>query len=185
MLQLDEVTAFSGVGAYTGIVRVPQLAHISTEGGSCVSEVDNPWCFSPGLYQAHPGQWRYTITPDDSAPAPALRLSRSTVPGCQSVIGRVQLANPAPGGGRVVSLSDTLLHATTPASVTVPGGATIIAFTITTTPVPTLESGTITANFGGTLRTQNLSVRRIGMRSVVLDSNYGGRNEHSRRHGQA
>ena len=107
---------------------------------------------------------------DPSAPTlSSLSLNKSIVAGCQSVIGRVQLANPAPAGGRIVSLSDTLLHATTPASVTVPGGATTITFTITTTPVTTLESGTITANFGGTLRTRNLSVRRIGMLSVVLD----------------
>jgi hypothetical protein len=98
-----------------------------------------------------------------------LSLNKSTVAGCQSVTGKLQLANPAPAGGRVVSISDTLPSATTPASVTVPAGATTITFSIKTTPVAKLERGTITANFGVTLRTHNLSVRPIGMLSVVLD----------------
>jgi len=98
-----------------------------------------------------------------------LSLSKSTVAGCRSLIGKLQLANPAPAGGRVVSLSSTLTSATTPASVTVPGGATTITFPIKTTPVTSRQTGTITANFGGTVLTRKLSVRRIGMLSVGLD----------------
>ena len=98
-----------------------------------------------------------------------LSLSKSTVAGCRSLIGKLQLANPAPAGGRVVSLSSTLTSATTPASVTVPGGATTITFPIKTTPVTSRQTGTITANFGGTVLTRKLSVRRIGMLSVRLD----------------
>ena len=105
----------------------------------------------------------------DNDSAPALSLNKSIVAGCQSVTGQLQLANPAPAGGCVVSISDTLVSATTPASVTVPAGATTITFSVKTTPVAKLERGTITANFGGTLRTHNLSVRPIGMLSVVLD----------------
>ena len=100
--------------------------------------------------------------------APTLSLSKSIVAGCRTVIGRLVLANPAPAGGRVVFLSGTLVSATMPARVTVPGGATTATFSIKTTPVTKLESGTITANFGGTIRTHKLSVRRIGMLSVAL-----------------
>jgi len=120
----------------------------------------------------HPSWSReYMNIVDDDAylPAPRLSLNKSIVAGCQSVTGRLVLANPAPAGGRVVSISDTLPSATTPASVTVPGGATTTTFSIQTTPVTTLQSGTITANFGGTLLTRKLSVRRIGMLSVELD----------------
>jgi len=105
---------------------------------------------------------------DNDPSAPTLSLNKSVVAGCQSVTGRLQLANPAPAGGRVVSISDTLVSATTPASVTVPGGATTITFSIKTTPVTKLERGTITANFGATVRTDNLSVRPIGMLSIGL-----------------
>ena len=107
---------------------------------------------------------------DDNDPsAPTLSLNKSIVAGCQSVTGRLVLANPAPAGGRVVSISDTLPSATTSASVTVPGGARTITFPIKTTPVTSLQSGTITANVGGTVLTRKLSVRRIGMLSVELD----------------
>ena len=107
---------------------------------------------------------------DDNDPsAPTLSLNKSIVAGCQSVTGRLVLANPAPAGGRVVSISDTLPSATTPASVTVPGGATTITFPIKTRPVTSLQSGTIAATFGGTVLTRKLSVRRIGMLSVELD----------------
>ena len=109
------------------------------------------------------------IVDDDDPSAPRLSLNKSIVAGCQSVTGRLLLANPAPAGGRVVSISDTLTSATTPASVTVPAGATTTTFSIKTTPVTTLQSGTITANFGGTVLTRKLSVRRIGMLSVELD----------------
>ena len=110
----------------------------------------------------------------DSPPAtppatpPALLLSKSIVAGCQSLIGRLQLANPAPAGGRLVSISDTLAAAITPTSVTVPEGQTTQTFLISTTPVTTTQSGTITARFGAALRTRSLSVRPIGMLSVAL-----------------
>jgi hypothetical protein len=105
---------------------------------------------------------------DKDPSAPRLSVNKSIVPGCRSVIGKLQLANPAPAGGRVVSISCTLVSATTPASVTVPAGATTITFSIKTKPVTTLESGTISAHVGGTVLTRKLSVRRIGMLSVGL-----------------
>ena len=106
-----------------------------------------------------------------------LSLSQSTIAGgCQSLIGRLQLANPAPAGGRIVSISDTLASATTPATVTVPAGTTTISFPVRTTPVSTLESGTITAKFGTTLRTRNLSVRPIGVLSVAFPAKAVGTN---------
>ena len=108
------------------------------------------------------------IIVDNDPSGPTLSLNKSTVAGCQSVIGTLQLPNPAPAGGRVVSISDTLVSATMPAKVTVPEGATTITFSIKTTPVTTLRSGTITANFGGTIRTHKLAVRPIGMLSVAL-----------------
>jgi hypothetical protein len=108
------------------------------------------------------------VIEDNDPSGPTLSLNKSTVAGCQSVIGTLQLPNPAPAGGRVVYISDTLASTTMPASVTVPAGATTKTFSIKTTPVTTLRSGTITANFGGTIRTHKLSVRPIGMLSVAL-----------------
>jgi hypothetical protein len=109
------------------------------------------------------------VIADNDPSAPTLTLNRSIVAGCQSLTGTLQLAKPAPAGGRVVSIRDTLVSARAPASVTVPQGATAIAFSIKTTPVTKLERGTVTAKIGATFRTQNLSVRPIGMLSVGLD----------------
>ena len=117
----------------------------------------------------HIGGDQVIVIRDNDPSAPTLSLNKSIVAGCQSVTGRLVLANPAPAGGGVVFLSSTLASATTPASVTVPGGATTVTFLIKTKPVTTLQSGTITANFGGTVLSRKLSVRRIGMLSVELD----------------
>lgn len=105
---------------------------------------------------------------DNDPSAPRLTLNKSIVPGCRSVIGKLQLPNPAPAGGRVVYISDTLASVTTPAKVTVPEGATTTTFSIKTTPVWALRSGTITADFGDTIQSRKLSVRPIGMLSVGL-----------------
>ena len=55
-----------------------------------------------------------------------------------------------------------------PATVTVPAGATKKTFTIKTTPVTGPQNGTVTANIGGLVRSQSLSLRRMGMLSVTL-----------------
>ena len=180
LLQLDEVTFFSGIfdssgmGPFTRIDRIPQIANISTGDGSCVFDARSPWCFSdPQSLQVHVSSFTYAITSPDSAPA--LSLSRSSVGGgCNypgSLTGKVLLRNPAPPGGRVVTLSDTLVSATMPVSVTVPAGWISANFAITTKYVTAPESGTITANIGGTLRTRNLSVHQVGVYSVVFEGN--------------
>jgi len=176
LLQLGEVTSFSGIfdpfGTFhTGIDGIPQIENISTAGGSC--DLKNYWCFSDLAFQVYAGFSTYAITSADSAPA--LNVSRSTVPGCQDVaIGTVLLRNPAPAGGRIVPISDTLPAAITPASVTVPEDATTQAFLIRTTRVTTTQSGTITAKFGAALRTRNFSVRPIGVWSVSFGRNKSG-----------
>ena len=102
-------------------------------------------------------------------PPPTLSLNKLTVAGgCQSVIGKLQLAKPAPAGGRIIPISDTLTAAITPASVTVPEGETEQTFLIRTTPVTTLEGGHVTATFPTMVRSQPLGVRPIGMLSVAL-----------------
>jgi hypothetical protein len=97
-----------------------------------------------------------------------LTLKKSETAGCLSVSGTVTLSEPAPSTGIVVSLSDTLAAALTPATVKVPAGATTKSFTIKTTPVAAAESGTVRATLGPVMRSQPLTVRPIGMLSVAL-----------------
>jgi hypothetical protein len=87
-----------------------------------------------------------------------LSVSPTSVVGGISSTGTVKLTGPAPAGGAVVTLSSSNTTAThLPASVTVAAGATSATFTITTTPVASNTSATITAIFGVT-RTASLTV---------------------------
>jgi hypothetical protein len=101
---------------------------------------------------------------------PGLELKQTTVAGCKSVIGKVNISNPAPAGGLVVNLSDTLNSASTPASLTIPAGATSKSFVITTRPVLGRQTGTISATFGGQTFSRQLIVRPIGLQSLALSA---------------
>ncbi len=100
-----------------------------------------------------------------------LTLEVSVVTGCLSVIGTVTLAEPAHSGGAIVMLrkSAELTAATVPAFVTVPAGALSASFTITTTPVTAVESGTVTADFFGSGESASLTVRPISVAAFPLD----------------
>ncbi len=74
--------------------------------------------------------------------------------------GTVSLAEPAPVGGVVVTLtSDTPSVASVPASITIPQGATSGTFTVTTVIVGGDTSVWIDASYGSVLQHVNLTVR--------------------------
>ncbi len=103
---------------------------------------------------------------ESSTPGPGgLVLTRSAVPGCHSVTGTVTISQPAPLQGLVVNLSDTLNSARSPATLTIPAGATSAAFTIKTSPVASSETGSVRATFGTTTLNQPLTVRPMGLLS--------------------
>lgn len=116
-----------------------------------------------------------TITQSaQSAATPALsslRLSASTIPGCQSLTGTVTLGSPAPAGGVVVTLSDNLAAAMPPASVTVPAGATTKTFSISTVAVSATQTGSVTAQLGAVTKSAPLRVRPIGVQTLALNPN--------------
>ena len=102
-----------------------------------------------------------TINPTEGGTAPtlsALSVNPASVTGGTSSTGTVTLTAAAPGGGVVVSLSDSSTATTVPANVTVPSGATSANFTITTGSVTTATTSTITAVSGGITRTASLTV---------------------------
>jgi hypothetical protein len=100
-----------------------------------------------------------TVTaPTLGATGSGLSVSPTSVVGGISSTGTVRLTGPAPTGGAVVTLSSSnTTAARAPASVTVAAGATTATFTITTSPVASNTSATITAIFGVT-RTASLTV---------------------------
>ncbi len=97
-----------------------------------------------------------------------LTLRSSVVAGCKSVVGTVTLGAPAPAGGVIVTLGDTLASATLPPSLTIPSGASSGRFTIKTVPVLDDENGFVNATVGGEGLNQPLRVRRIGLSSLTL-----------------
>ena len=101
---------------------------------------------------------------------PGLELNQTTVAGCKNVTGRVNISMPAPAGGLVVNLSDTLYPASIPASLTIPAGATSKSFQITTRPVSGIQTGEIIATFGGQTYRQQLIVRPMGLKSLALSA---------------
>jgi hypothetical protein len=109
-----------------------------------------------------------TVNPSGAPPPPppppptvtltVLSLNPTTVVGGNASTGTVTLSAAAPTGGVVVSLSDNSSAASSPASVTVPGGATTASFAIATTAVTTTSSATFAATLGANTRTAVLTV---------------------------
>jgi hypothetical protein len=97
----------------------------------------------------------------------SLTLGVSQIVGCKSVIGTVKLSAPAVTD-RMVTITDTLPAASVPPSVTIPAGATYRSFTVATSAVSGLQSGTVTATLDGASTTQPLSLRPIGPKTMTF-----------------
>jgi hypothetical protein len=98
----------------------------------------------------------------------SLKLSKTLLAGCLKTTGKVTLAEPAPAGGTVVTLSSSNPKVTVPASVTLKEGLVAKAFPITTDVVATLEAATISASVPGTTLSAVLTLRPIGVKKVTL-----------------
>ncbi|MCI0350777.1 MAG: DUF4082 domain-containing protein [Acidobacteriales bacterium] len=96
----------------------------------------------------------------------SITLSPTSLLGGASSTGRANLNAAAPSGGVLITLSSANPAATTPASVTVPAGATTATFLVTTTPVSTVTTGNITGNDGLTTRSANLTVNPATLSSI-------------------
>ncbi len=110
-----------------------------------------------------------TVTPPTlTGNGSGVTVSPTSVVGGISSTGTVKLTGPAPAGGAVVTLSSSnTTAAQAPASVTVAPGATSATFTVTTSPVSSNASVTITGIYGVT-RTATLTVTVATLSSVSL-----------------
>ena len=96
-------------------------------------------------------------------------LLKAVVPGgCLSVTGTVTLSDPAPPGGVLVSLDDSLAAASVPTTVKILAGAKSRNFVVNTKAVALDESGFVNATVAGVTKGQDLRVRRIGLSSVTV-----------------
>ncbi|HEY0376771.1 MAG TPA: hypothetical protein VGC87_07430 [Pyrinomonadaceae bacterium] len=98
----------------------------------------------------------------------SLTINPASIVGGNAVTGTVMLNGPAPAGGAVVTLSDSIPAATTPSNVTVPAGAKTKTFSVTTVPVTINQGGNVTASYGGATKSAALVVQALALSSVTL-----------------
>ncbi|MDQ3228898.1 MAG: hypothetical protein M3Q13_04080, partial [Pseudomonadota bacterium] len=97
--------------------------------------------------------------PPPAAPAlSAVNASPNPVTGGASSTGTVTLDAAAPANGAQVSLSSPISTFSVPASVTVTQGSQSANFPITTSPVSTTTSGTLSAAYNGVTKTTTFTV---------------------------
>jgi hypothetical protein len=100
-----------------------------------------------------------TVNPPASATLTGVAVSPDYVTGGTKATGTVTLGAAAPVGGTAVSLQSNSATAQVPSFVTVQPGATTASFTISTTPVTSTQTVTITAKAGGVTETAVLIVQ--------------------------
>jgi hypothetical protein len=100
----------------------------------------------------------------------ALTASTEAVTGGSGANVQVVLNGPAPDGGLVVTLASDETWATVPASVTVPAGATVARFPVTTLPVPGDRSAVLTATTGELQEELQLTVKPPVLASLSLSA---------------
>jgi hypothetical protein len=111
-----------------------------------------------GVYRADP-QWLGSLT-----------FTR-TIPGCGPIIGKVNLAVPAPVGGLTIDLANTNPAASVPLSVTVAKGKIAGTFPITPDVVLSKVNGTITATIAAQGANRDLTVRPITVKKLTIAPN--------------
>lgn len=104
------------------------------------------------------------------APAPGFNfsLAKDLIPGCKPVTGTVTLTQPAPAGGLIATLSDTLDSASTPATIKFLAGATKKTFSVKTVAVDDPETGTVSVTLEGKTKSLPLTVRPMVLSSLRL-----------------
>lgn len=108
------------------------------------------------------------LVPLGDSPLATFTLKNSLIAGCKSVSGTVTLSEPAPVGGTVVTISDTLDAATTPLTLTFKQGVSSRSFSVRSSAVASPESGTVNVSLDGKTLSQPLTLRPMGLQSVTL-----------------
>lgn len=98
----------------------------------------------------------------------SLTLTAAAVTEGSSVTAKLTLDGAAPAGGAVVTLSDTLTSADTPASVTIPSGASSKTFVIPTRAVTATQTGSVKAVYAGVTMSAPLTVRLVEVAGLLL-----------------
>jgi hypothetical protein len=98
----------------------------------------------------------------------SLSVSPTSVIAGATAQGVVKLSGKVGGAGSVVTLSSSTTAATVPASVTVPSGASLVAFSISTAGVDAATVATVTAKLGTLVQTATLTVQPAVLSFLTL-----------------
>jgi hypothetical protein len=88
----------------------------------------------------------------------SLTMTPNPVTSGSGTTGRVAITRPAPAGGLVIQLTDNASIVSTPPSVTIPAGATVTTFPITTTAVNSQFTVNVQAKVGVSVKNTDLVV---------------------------
>src|SRR5205085_1744763 len=89
----------------------------------------------------------------------SLTVSPTTVLGGVGVTGTATLTQGAPAGGAIVNLSSNSTSAVVPQTLSIPAGANLATFTITTSSVTSLTTVTLSGSYGGATKTATLTIQ--------------------------
>lgn len=137
-------------------------------------------CLATGCSE-NSGQ-RWWKIPSSPSAAPAISLPVSNVHlvlepralyGGQMSVGTLSIYPPAQGAGTLVGLSSSDPAIALPSSVLVPGGSSKVTFSISTRPVPTDVSATISASMLGTTGQASLNVWAVLPTAVTWNAEAG------------
>ncbi len=146
----------------------------SGTGGNAIIYMISPSKFV-AVSQNDPNPAVLEFEQSSSAPASvalsSLSLNPTSVTGGSSSAGTVTLSGPAPAGGAQVTLSSSnTAAANVPPNVTVAAGATTTTFTVSTSAVAASTTVTISAAYGGAIRSASLTVTAASAPPPTLSS---------------
>ena len=95
----------------------------------------------------------------------------ATVAGCKNLAVTVAFDRPTPPGGVLVEIGNTNPAASAPASVKIASNKTSGKFVVSTEPVVSKQTGTITATLDSSSASKAITVRPMGVQSVALTPN--------------
>ena len=106
----------------------------------------------------------------------SVTASPTTVVGGNSTIGTVTMSGPAPSGGLTVSLIASDSNVSVPTTISIPAGSSSATFTVSTVPVASTDSPSISATYGGQTKSVGfvISPPTLSVLSVAPASITGG-----------
>jgi LmbE family N-acetylglucosaminyl deacetylase len=147
-------------------VTVPASSMTATFTVTTVPVLANTTATVSAVYGSTTRTAALTVT---AATLSSVSLRPTSLPGGSPSTGTVTLNGPAPASGATILLSSNNSSvAAVPASVTIPANSTTASFAVSTVPVASNTTVTISGTYGSATRSANLGVTAATLSSVTL-----------------